>query len=199
MYFWIVYRNAQITKHLQYPHLHERSHQILRYDLLLLFFPISGEFAGMDCSLILCFKVTKSIISLLHYYGWRKFSIIHEELWTTVAKSLENEAKSKQMTINHNEQVIDNHKCCENDMQCCRSGYWYQVFKEFIDYNLWMFDWICSQMAMATIARMCVGGVGCGCAGVDDCIYVASSELFHELLIVCFHSWKWKHMILSLF
>lgn len=87
-------------------------------------------FCRFACSLkkkIIITQVTKSIISLLHYYNWRKFSIIHEELWTTVAKSLENEAKSNNMTINHNEQVIDNHKCCENDMQCCRSGYWYQV------------------------------------------------------------------------
>lgn len=77
-------------------------------------------------------KVTKSVISLLNYYGWKKFSIIHEELWTTVADSLKVQAKNKNMTINHCEKVIDNHKCCENDMKCCRSGYWYQVRKQFV-------------------------------------------------------------------
>lgn len=72
-------------------------------------------------------QVTKSIISLLNYYGWKKFSIIHEEMWATVAESLKEQAEKQNMTINHNEKVIDNHKCCENEMDCCRTGYWYQV------------------------------------------------------------------------
>jgi guanylate cyclase, other len=72
-------------------------------------------------------QVTKSVISLLNYYGWKKFSIIHEEPWHTVAESLKAQAKKKNMTVNHCEQVIDNHKCCENSMECCRSGYWYTV------------------------------------------------------------------------
>ncbi|XP_055706306.1 receptor-type guanylate cyclase Gyc76C-like isoform X2 [Phlebotomus papatasi] len=72
-------------------------------------------------------QVTKSIISLLNYYGWKKFSIIHEELWSTVANSLQEQAKQRNMTVNHMLAVVDNHKCCENSMECCRSGYWYQV------------------------------------------------------------------------
>lgn len=72
-------------------------------------------------------QVTKSVISLLNYYGWKKFSIIHEEVWYTVAKSLVDQAKSKNMTVNHFHKVIDNHKCCENNMSCCRSSYWHQV------------------------------------------------------------------------
>lgn len=67
------------------------------------------------------------MISLLRYYGWKKFSIIHDERWTAVADSLKEQAIRKNMTINHNEKVIDNHKCCENFLACCRSGYWYQV------------------------------------------------------------------------
>ncbi|XP_055316758.1 receptor-type guanylate cyclase Gyc76C-like [Sitodiplosis mosellana] len=74
-------------------------------------------------------QVTKSVISLLHYYGWKKFSIIHEEVWTTVANSLKEQAKSKNMTINHCEKVIDNHKCCENNLACCRSSYWHQLIQ----------------------------------------------------------------------
>lgn len=72
-------------------------------------------------------QVTKSVISLLHYYGWKKFSIIYEESSTTVAKSLTEQAKSRNMTINHFQQVIDNHKCCEKNLACCRSSYWHQV------------------------------------------------------------------------
>lgn len=72
-------------------------------------------------------QVTKSVISLLNYYGWKKFSIIHEEVWLTVANSLVDQARSKNMTVNHCHKVIDNHKCCENNMSCCRSSYWHQV------------------------------------------------------------------------
>lgn len=74
-------------------------------------------------------QVTKSVISLLRYYGWKKFSIIHDERWTAVADNLKEQALRKNMTINHNEKVIDNHKCCENFLPCCRSGYWYQVIQ----------------------------------------------------------------------
>lgn len=68
-------------------------------------------------------QVTKSIISLLKYYHWKKFSIIHEETWKNVAISLRNQAKHHNLTINHVEEVIDYHKCCENSLECCRSGY----------------------------------------------------------------------------
>lgn len=76
--------------------------------------------------------MTKSIISLLSYYGWKKFSIIHEERWTTVANSLKEQARSKNMTINHCKKVVDYHKCCENNLTCCRSGYWHQVLFDII-------------------------------------------------------------------
>lgn len=49
-------------------------------------------------------------------------------MWTTVAESLKVQAKNENMTVNHSEMVIDNHKCCENAWDCCRSGYWYTVF-----------------------------------------------------------------------
>lgn len=75
-------------------------------------------------------QVTKSIISLLRYYRWRKFSVVYEEKWDTVAKSLESQAKSNNMTVNHMWQVVDGHKCCEDKLDCCRSGYWYQVIQE---------------------------------------------------------------------
>ncbi|XP_055620128.1 receptor-type guanylate cyclase Gyc76C-like isoform X2 [Toxorhynchites rutilus septentrionalis] len=74
-------------------------------------------------------QVTKSIISLLMYYGWKKFSIIHEEMWKNVAVSLGNQALLNNLTVNHVEEVIDNHKCCENSLDCCRSGYWYTIIQ----------------------------------------------------------------------
>ncbi|KAK6625291.1 Receptor-type guanylate cyclase Gyc76C [Polyplax serrata] len=75
-------------------------------------------------------QVTKSIISLLKYYSWRKFSVIYEEKWETVAKSLHSQAKTNNMTVNHMRKVVDRHKCCEEKLACCHSGYWYQVIQE---------------------------------------------------------------------
>lgn len=74
--------------------------------------------------------MTKSIISLLNYYGWKKFSIIHDKVWVNVAKSLKEQAAKQNMTINHLKEVHDNHKCCEQDMDCCRTGYWYQTVRD---------------------------------------------------------------------
>lgn len=67
------------------------------------------------------------MMSLLNYYGWHKFSIIYEEAWGKVAEALSMQAKTSNKTINHKRQVVDRHKCCENSMDCCRPGYWYNV------------------------------------------------------------------------
>lgn len=75
-------------------------------------------------------QVTKSVIALLRYYGWNKFSVFHEQSWETVANSLRDQAKSKNMTINGMQMVMDSHKCCEKKMLCCQSGYWYQTIQE---------------------------------------------------------------------
>ncbi|KAI8121971.1 hypothetical protein FF38_05671 [Lucilia cuprina] len=73
-------------------------------------------------------QVIKSVISLLRYYGWKKFSILHEESWSMVADLLKQEAQKKNMTINHKESFIDNMaKCCEEMLACCRTGFWYQI------------------------------------------------------------------------
>ncbi|XP_055590315.1 receptor-type guanylate cyclase Gyc76C-like [Uranotaenia lowii] len=75
-------------------------------------------------------QVTKSIISLLIYYGWKKFSIIHEDMWKNVAESLKTQAVRNNLTVNHVKEVFDNHKCCENGLECCRSGYWYTIIQQ---------------------------------------------------------------------
>ncbi|XP_068149824.1 receptor-type guanylate cyclase Gyc76C-like [Drosophila tropicalis] len=73
-------------------------------------------------------QVVKSVIALLRYYAWNKFSILYEEIWGTVADLLKDQAMKKNMTINHKHSFIDNRaKCCELMLPCCRSGYWYQV------------------------------------------------------------------------
>lgn len=70
------------------------------------------------------------MISLLNYYRWSKFSIIYEETWETVAQSLEQQAKERNMTVNQMKRATDRHKCCENKLQCCQSGYWYKFIQD---------------------------------------------------------------------
>lgn len=75
-------------------------------------------------------QVTKSIISLLNYYGWKKFSIIYDQTWEIVAKSLSLQAARLNMTINHSKEVQDSHVCCSTaDMDCCQTGYWYETIR----------------------------------------------------------------------
>jgi len=74
------------------------------------------------------FQVVKSLLALLRYYAWNKFSILYEDVWGPVADLLKNQALKRNMTINHKQVFIDNRaKCCEQMLECCRSGYWYQV------------------------------------------------------------------------
>ncbi|CAK1552126.1 unnamed protein product [Leptosia nina] len=75
-------------------------------------------------------QATKSVISLLRYYRWNKFSILYEESWVTVALTLENHAKKNNMTVNHQRPVIDGFKCCEEKMTCCAPGFWYQFIQD---------------------------------------------------------------------
>lgn len=75
-------------------------------------------------------QVTKSVISLLKYYRWQKFSIIYEEALETVAQSLKEQAYSRNMTVNDFKKAMDRHKCCVEKFPCCESGYWYQFIQE---------------------------------------------------------------------
>lgn len=80
-------------------------------------------------SILLVFQVTKSIVSLLNYYNWKKFSIIYEEGWDTVARSLEQQADKKNMSVQHKKNARDRHKCCEQNYKCCQSGFWYDFIQ----------------------------------------------------------------------
>ncbi|XP_032575539.1 receptor-type guanylate cyclase Gyc76C isoform X1 [Drosophila sechellia] len=73
-------------------------------------------------------QVVKSLLALLRYYAWNKFSILYEDVWSPVADLLKDQATKRNMTINHKQSFIDNRvKCCEQMLDCCRSGYWYQL------------------------------------------------------------------------
>jgi guanylate cyclase, other len=76
-------------------------------------------------------QVIKSVISLLNYYGWNKFSIIYEDAWKVVAKALKDEAtKNWNKTVTLERQFKDREFCCyNNEKSCCNSNgdSWYDV------------------------------------------------------------------------
>ena len=78
-------------------------------------------------------QVTKSIVSLLRYYKWNKFSMVVENSprWQTVAKSLEELAtKTYNMTINHRLPFEDTNRCCANKESCCHISWMYNIVAE---------------------------------------------------------------------
>ncbi|XP_050471885.1 receptor-type guanylate cyclase Gyc76C-like [Bombus huntii] len=75
-------------------------------------------------------QVTKSVIALLLHYGWNKFTIITESAWSTVAKSLEEQATKNNLTVNHYKTVEDRHTCCEERLPCCQVSVWFQLIQE---------------------------------------------------------------------
>ncbi|KAL1132356.1 hypothetical protein AAG570_010312 [Ranatra chinensis] len=76
-------------------------------------------------------QVTKSVISLLIYYNWKKFSIISEGQWSTVADSLKAEAKKYNMTLNHLEKTLEYYQCCPHRDPCCQRGtFWYNLIRD---------------------------------------------------------------------
>jgi guanylate cyclase len=75
-------------------------------------------------------QVTKSVIALLLHYNWNKFSIIAEKPWSTVAKSLQDQAGKNNLTINHFLSVEDRHVCCEDRLPCCQGGGWFPIIQD---------------------------------------------------------------------
>ncbi|XP_017767090.1 PREDICTED: receptor-type guanylate cyclase Gyc76C-like [Eufriesea mexicana] len=75
-------------------------------------------------------QVTKSVIALLLHYGWNKFTIITESAWSTVARSLEEQATKNNLTVNHYKTVEDRHTCCEERLPCCQVSVWFQLIQE---------------------------------------------------------------------
>jgi len=72
---------------------------------------------------------TKSVLALLKYYNWRKFSIIFQEhsQWEAIAEYLQNQAQNNdfKFIINHFKSFKDYEKCCtENDPCCSEKDVW---------------------------------------------------------------------------
>ncbi|XP_012274988.1 receptor-type guanylate cyclase Gyc76C isoform X2 [Orussus abietinus] len=75
-------------------------------------------------------QVTKSVIALLLHYGWNKFTVVTESAWSTVARSLEDQAAKHNLTVNHYRIVEDRHTCCEERLPCCQVNVWFQLIQE---------------------------------------------------------------------
>ncbi|XP_077268386.1 receptor-type guanylate cyclase Gyc76C [Temnothorax americanus] len=75
-------------------------------------------------------QVTKSVITLLLHYGWNKFTIVTERAWSTVARSLQEQAAKNNLTVNHYKTVEDRHTCCEDRLPCCQVSVWFQLIQE---------------------------------------------------------------------
>jgi len=75
-------------------------------------------------------QVTKSVIALLLHYGWNKFTIVSENAWMTVARSLQEQSSKNNLTVNHYKVVEDRHTCCEERMPCCQVSVWFQIIQE---------------------------------------------------------------------
>ena len=68
--------------------------------------------------------MTGSVLSLLQYYKWKKFSIILQEeaQSETIAKHLYEEALKKNFTVNHYRKFRDPVVCCVKKWdECCTS------------------------------------------------------------------------------
>ncbi|CAL7947734.1 unnamed protein product [Xylocopa violacea] len=74
-------------------------------------------------------QVTKSVIALLLHYGWNKFTIVAENAWSTVARSLEEQATKNNLTVNHHITLEDRHTCCVDRLPCCQ-GVWFQLIQD---------------------------------------------------------------------
>ncbi|XP_072387454.1 receptor-type guanylate cyclase Gyc76C-like isoform X1 [Diabrotica undecimpunctata] len=75
-------------------------------------------------------QVTKSVISLLSYYKWKKFSIIYDQTYATVATSLQEQATERNMTVNFMKEAMDSHNCCQDNLPCCQISNWYNIIQD---------------------------------------------------------------------
>jgi guanylate cyclase len=68
-------------------------------------------------------QVVRSVIALLSYYQWKKFSIIWENTpqYQTVVKSLTNQAIAQEFTINSEKRFENYYECCISEKPCCNA------------------------------------------------------------------------------
>jgi hypothetical protein len=80
-------------------------------------------------------QVTKSIVSLLLHYNWKKFSIVAENSprWQTVADSLEARVTANvamKLHLNHRLKFEDMNRCCANRESCCHNSWTFDILEK---------------------------------------------------------------------
>lgn len=80
-------------------------------------------------------QVTSSVLSLLEFYKWNKFSIVFQEgdQWETIAKHLNEQALKKEFSVNHYIQFKDQNHCCIEELECCNAMWPHPILKETKD------------------------------------------------------------------
>ena len=70
-------------------------------------------------------QIVRSVIALLSYYHWNKFSIIWENTpqYKTVVKSLTDQAIAQDFTINSERSFENYYECCILMKPCCRAAF----------------------------------------------------------------------------
>ncbi|XP_049824227.1 receptor-type guanylate cyclase Gyc76C-like isoform X2 [Aethina tumida] len=75
-------------------------------------------------------QVVKSLVALMTYYKWKKFTIVYEVEQKNVMESLKKEGRKMNMTINDEIRTDDKYNCCQLKLKCCSGGVWYQIIQE---------------------------------------------------------------------
>ena len=68
-------------------------------------------------------QVTSSVLALLAYYKWFKFTIVYQDdgRWDTIAEHLITQAENRNFTINNSTSFKDSTACCVANppLPCC--------------------------------------------------------------------------------
>ena len=70
-------------------------------------------------------QVVRSVLALLHYYKWTKFSIVWENTpqYQPVVKNLVRHAKEQHFMVNSNNKYENYYECCIGNKPCCQSTF----------------------------------------------------------------------------
>ena len=84
-------------------------------------------------------QVTSSVLALLAYYKWFKFTIVYQDdgRWDTIAEHLITQAENRNFTINNSTSFKDSTACCVANppLPCCNEVSvipYYSVMKKIL-------------------------------------------------------------------
>lgn len=86
-------------------------------------------------------QIVSSVISLLRYFNWKKFSIISEKStqYQTVARHLADRARANNFTINSESKFENIYACCVEHKSCCHDSLYNIVADTFMRTRIYVF------------------------------------------------------------